>query len=88
MPTINDIAKLAGVSKATVSNVLNEKGNVSSEKIEIVKKIAKDLGYQIDGQAKMLRSAVSRLIAIILPNIVEERYAHLYSAAIRACEQT
>ncbi|AVM67881.1 hypothetical protein C3V36_00535 [Lachnospiraceae bacterium oral taxon 500] len=88
MPTIKDIAKLAGVSKATVSNVLNEKGNVSSEKIEIVKKIAKDLGYQIDGQAKMLRSAVSRVIAIILPNIAEKRYAHIYSAAARACEQT
>ena len=88
MPTIKDIAKLAGVSKATVSNVLNEKGNVSSEKIEIVKKIAKELGYQIDGQAKMLRSAVSRVIAMILPNITEERYAHIYSAAARACEQT
>ncbi|RRD95523.1 extracellular solute-binding protein [Clostridiales bacterium COT073_COT-073] len=88
MPTINDIAKLAGVSKGTVSNVLNKKGNVSSEKVEIVERIAKELGYQIDEQAKMLRRGTSFLIAVVLPNITEPRYAHIYSGILRAAEPT
>ena len=38
MVTILDIAKEAGVSHGTVSNVLNGKGNVSSKKMELVSK--------------------------------------------------
>ena len=48
MATILDVAKLAGVSQGTVSNVLNGKGNVSSEKIRIVEEAARKLGYTIN----------------------------------------
>ena len=36
MPTIKDIAREAGVSHGTVSNVINGRGNVSVEKIQLV----------------------------------------------------
>ncbi|MCA5011197.1 LacI family DNA-binding transcriptional regulator, partial [Clostridioides difficile] len=45
MVTIKDIARAAGVAQGTVSNVLNEKGNVSSEKIKQVMDAAASLGY-------------------------------------------
>ena len=41
MPTIKDIAKEAGVAQGTVSNVLNGRGNVSSDKIILVEQECK-----------------------------------------------
>lgn len=55
MPTIKDIAAKAGVSHGTVSNVLNKKGNVSAEKIQLVERIAKEMGYKMNVQAQQLR---------------------------------
>ena len=72
MPTIKDIAKRAGVSHGTVSNVLNRRGNVSAEKIKLVEQAAKELGYQINSQASQLRSGTSRHICVIVPRIRSE----------------
>ena len=44
MITVKDIAKRANVSQGTVSNVLNNRGNVSAEKIQRVMAAAKELG--------------------------------------------
>ena len=55
MPTIKDIALLAGVSHGTVSNVLNGRGNVSVEKIRRVEEAARQLGYSLDDRARRLR---------------------------------
>ncbi len=46
MPTITQIARLAGVSPATVSLVLNEKGNISEETRNRIKKIIFETGYK------------------------------------------
>ena len=51
MATIKDIARLAGVSHGTVSNVINGNGNVSSAKILAVQKAAQELGYAMNARA-------------------------------------
>lgn len=79
MATIKDIARLAGVSHGTVSNVLNKRGNVSAVKISAVKKAAEQLGYQVNVQAQTLRGGSSRRIALVVPNLRAERYHDLYS---------
>lgn len=80
MATIKDIAKLAGVSHGTVSNVLNKRGNVSVEKIEAVYQAAKQMGYQLNTQAQLLRTNKSHKIAILLPQLVSEKYAVLFNS--------
>ena len=50
MATIKDIANLAGVSHGTVSNVLNKKRNVSVQKINLVEKAVRQLGFKPNTQ--------------------------------------
>ena len=69
MATIIDVARMAGVSQGTASNVLNGKGNVSSEKIKAVEEAAKKLGYTINERAKMLRKGSGNIICVIVPSM-------------------
>lgn len=79
MPTIKDIALRAGVSQGTVSNVFNGRGNVSVEKINLVKQAALELGYKADMKAKLLRQGITNNIAVIIPDIKVGAYAEMYS---------
>lgn len=74
MPTIRDIAKEAGVAQGTVSNVLNGRGNVSSDKIILVEQACAKLGYTMNQRAKTLRQGSSKLLAAIIPNVHDRRY--------------
>lgn len=80
MATILDVAKLAGVSQGTVSNVLNNKGNVSAKKIQAVEEAAKELGFTINERAKMLRKGSTNLISVILPNLEFSHYRDFYNS--------
>ncbi len=66
--TINEIAHLAGVSRATVSRYLNN-GYVSEEKKEKIQKVIEETGYVPSSQAQMLRTKKTKLIGVILPKI-------------------
>ena len=65
---INEIAKLAGVSRATVSRYLNN-GYVSEEKRNIIAKVIEDTGYIPSAQARILRTKKSKLIGVIIPKL-------------------
>lgn len=83
MPTIKDIAARAGVSHGTVSNVLNKRGNVSAEKIQLVEQAARELGYQLNAQAQQLRAGVTKKVCVILPEIGIRRYSDFYTGLER-----
>ncbi|WP_373265937.1 extracellular solute-binding protein [Hungatella hathewayi] len=78
MATIKDIALRAGVSHGTVSNVLNKKGNVSVEKINLVEQAARELGFTLNSQAKQLRQGDTKRVCIIIPGINIKRYNDLF----------
>ena len=65
---INEIAKLSGVSRATVSRYLNH-GYVSQEKKEQIQKVIDDTGYQPSSSAQTLRSKKTNYIGVIIPKI-------------------
>ncbi|MGO4938179.1 LacI family DNA-binding transcriptional regulator [Fundicoccus sp. Sow4_H7] len=64
MTTINDVAKLAGVSKSTVSHVFNNTKFTSDEIKERVLAAAKELNYKSNYYAKTLATNQSRVIGI------------------------
>lgn len=65
-PTIKDVAERAGVSIATVSRVLNDKGDVSVETRQRVREVARSVGYSADPAARALASQRTRLVAVVV----------------------
>src|SRR5690349_18792492 len=69
--TVIDVAKEAGVSRTTVSNVFSSKGNYSDETRDAVLSAAKKLGYKPNLAARSLITNQTRLIGMILPSYVD-----------------
>ncbi len=67
--SIKDVAARAGVSTATVSNVLNGTKPVSEAVVRKVRKAADELGYRINRAASQLRSGKNRVVAVIVPDL-------------------
>lgn len=67
-PTINDVAREAGVSKRTVSRVINGSTNVGAKTLELIQEVIKRLDYSPDKQARGLASSRSYLLGLIYDN--------------------
>ena len=77
MATINDIAKHAGVSAATVSRVINDSGYVSTETRKIVEKAIADLNYVPNRHAQNLRRGATRNFGILTSSLEEPVLARI-----------
>jgi LacI family sucrose operon transcriptional repressor len=67
--TIKEIAKLAGVSKSTVSRVINDSEHVSDQAREKVKEVIKETGFVPNSLAKNLKRNKTDTIGVVLPKI-------------------
>lgn len=84
---LKDIAKMAGVSAVTVSNVINGNYNkVSQETIKRVLKIIEENDYKPNATARSLAMKKSKIIGVVIPNLSESDdfatspyYAHMIS---------
>lgn len=68
-PTMNDVAKRAGVSQMTVSRVMNKSGYISSDVRRKVELAAAEIGYVKNRFAHSLRSDSSQIVAVVMPSI-------------------
>jgi multiple sugar transport system substrate-binding protein len=69
MATIKDVAELAGVSISTVSNVINNKGNVREDVYQKVMAASRELQYRPNIIARNLKKQKMRFVAVVLPNL-------------------
>ncbi|MFD2044662.1 LacI family DNA-binding transcriptional regulator [Ornithinibacillus salinisoli] len=77
MANIQQIAKQAGVSVATVSRVLNNATSVTPETRHKVKIAIKELNYQPSMLGRNLRNSESRLMLVLLPSISNPFYTEI-----------
>jgi DNA-binding LacI/PurR family transcriptional regulator len=68
-PTIRDVALLAQVSIATVSNVLSNRSSVNPELAERVRAAVRELGYEVHRFASQLRSGKSHVVTVLVPSL-------------------
>lgn len=81
-PTIDDVAREAGVARATVSRVLNSNPNTSRRVREAVLQAVAKLDYQVNQQARQLASGATRLIALVFAADAEVEPNSYYHSAI------
>ena len=69
MATIYEVSKLAGVSLATVSRVMNDSGKVTPKTREKVLAAIAELGYRPNSMAQSLASKRSNSVGILIPEL-------------------
>lgn len=89
-PTIDDVARVSGVARVTVSRVLNGGPNVRDEVRARVLQAVEQLDYKVNPQARSLAGGASRLLAFVFASDPENDPNSYYESALelgalRAC---
>ncbi len=87
MASIRDVAKMANVSPATVSRVMNGTANVDEEKKRRVEAAIKETGFVPNEVARSLFKKSAKLIGLILPSIENPFFAQLAGAIERKADK-
>jgi len=86
MATIKDVAKLAGVSVATVSRVLNDIDNVKPKTAKVVKKAIEELNYHPNLLGRTLRCMKTMKILVLLPTISNQFFSRVLKGIQKTAE--
>jgi DNA-binding LacI/PurR family transcriptional regulator len=85
-PTLHDVARVAGVSFKTVSNVINDHPQVRPTTRERVLVAIAETGYRPNIAARNLRSGRSGVIGLAVPELSQAYFAQLADDVIKAAE--
>ena len=87
--TILDVASAAGVSKSTVSRILDERlPRSDNDTARRVRKVAEDMGYVRDVSAASLRRGSTLTVGVIVPRLTDTVMAMLYESLAKACNKS
>lgn len=84
--TIADVAARAGVSKTTVSRVLNGKGDLDQETAARVRRVIDELGYVPSARAVGLARGRARVVGVLVPSVTWPWIADVLQAIVDALE--
>src|SRR3954469_25081383 len=87
-PTINDVARLSGVSKKTVSRVINRSPLLNDETRERVQRVIADLGYVPNPQARALALRTNFLIGLVHDNPNAQMVLNVQQGILEALQGT
>ena len=87
MSSIRDVAKLAGVSPATVSRVMNGTAKVDPEKQQRVQQVIKDTGFVPNEVARSLFKKSAKLLGLMIPNLQNPFFTQLSAQIEEAAER-
>ncbi len=87
-PTMNDVARRAGVSAMTVSRALKEGSHVSKATRERIAQAINELGYVLDQSAGSLSSRRTGFVAAIIPSINNSNFSDTARGITDALEGT
>lgn len=80
-PTLADVARLAGVGKATVSRAINGARKVDPETLKRINTVIRDLGYRPSQAARSLKGEGTKAIGLVIPRIADPFFAGCAEAA-------
>ncbi len=83
MATLSDVARLAGVTTATVSNVLRNPRKVKLSTVQKVEAAIAATGYRPNLMARALAEGKSSMVALVLPDITNPFYPEFVAVAER-----
>lgn len=86
MATIKDVARLADVSISTVSNIINNKNNVSTDVYHRVMAVMNELHYEPNLLARNLKRNNTKLVGVVLPNL-EGYYNQILEGILRVMDE-
>lgn len=88
MTTMSDVAREAGVSVMTVSNVVNGRPRVGAETRLRVLEVIADLGYEVNLNARRLRAGRTDTVALIVPGFDHAYFGDLAARVARTLAAT
>lgn len=80
--TLEEIGTMAGVSRATVSRVINNYPHISPEVRERVQRIIDQTGYQPNLAARSLASNRTNIVGLIVPHTTQDIFSDLYYSVL------